>query len=234
MQVYCLPHAGAGASIFREWSRDLPSSITVCPIQLPGREQRFAERLCTHIDPLVEGLCDSLAPRLQEQPYALFGHSMGALIAFEMTRTIVRRGLAPPRHLFVAARRGPSLPSRYPAIHDWPDARFLAEVSQFSGTPPELLQDVEFAGAYLPILRADFSICETYTYEAAAALPCPITALGGTDDSTVTLDELWAWDRETTAEMQVRTFSGDHFFLHSCRARLLQVIAQTLSSRLAA
>jgi medium-chain acyl-[acyl-carrier-protein] hydrolase len=229
IRLFCFPYAGGGASLFRTWGQELPDTIEVCPVQMPGKEGRWAEPPYSRLEPLIDALCDGLKP-LMGMPYALFGYSMGALIAFEFAREWRRRGWAGPDHLFVAARRSPRRPDPRPPIYHLPDEEFIRELATYEGTSEEVLQNPDMLAFYLPILRADFELCETYGYSPDRILDSPLSAYGGSGDADVQLHDLESWSAETTSFSTVRLFDGDHFFVHSCRAALLQAIAEDLFS----
>ncbi len=227
LRLFCLPYAGAGALIFRKWSDTLPRDIEVCPIQLPGRGTRLTEPPFTKLSCLIEALAQALDPLL-DKPFAFFGHSLGALIAFELARQIRRQHGVHPVHLFVSAGRAPQIPHRAPPIHTLPDKEFLAELRRLNGTPRELLDHEELMEVMLPILRADFALYETYLYSTEPPLSCPISAFGGLQDRRVSASDLEAWRSQTSASFSLRMFPGDHFFLKE--SLLLQALPQELQS----
>ncbi|HVX40340.1 MAG TPA: thioesterase domain-containing protein [Gemmatimonadaceae bacterium] len=227
MRLFCLPHAGGGASIYRPWIARL-TAIDVQPIQLPGRETRVREPAFTRMDDLVGALADAIAPRL-DAPYAIFGYSMGALIAFELTRELRRRRARSPLHLLVAARGAPRLASRRPPIHGLDDAAFVAELLTWNGVPAEIAADRDALAFFLPLLRADMTLCERYVYREEPPLDVPITAFGGATDPDATPEELAAWAHETTAGCALRTFPGGHFFIRDERDALLAAVEQALA-----
>jgi medium-chain acyl-[acyl-carrier-protein] hydrolase len=210
VRVLCFPHAGGGASLFRSWRDAVPAGIQLCPIQLPGREHRIQEPPCTRLDVLVETLVDTVASAITGR-FALFGHSMGALIAFELACRLRHEGVPPPVALLVCGHRAPHLPDRRAATHHLPDPLFLAEIRRLSGTPDEVFANTELTQLMLDQLRADFRLCETYVYRAQSPLSCPIVALCGTEDRLVSGHELAAWRTHTTGSFEVRMVTGDHF-----------------------
>jgi medium-chain acyl-[acyl-carrier-protein] hydrolase len=223
-----IPHAGAGASVFATWPDLLPPTIEVCAVQAPGRENRLGEVPYRRVRPLVGAIADALGP-LFDAPYALFGHSLGALVSFELARELRRRGRPDPRHLFVSGRAAPHLPPRRPPIHALSDEAFRAQIRRFAGTPDEILEHEELMQILLPGLRADFELVETYRYHDERPLECPVTALGGVDDPWVTRDELEAWRVHTSAGFRIAQWPGQHFYLQSERAGVLALVADTLS-----
>lgn len=229
LRLFCFPYAGGGASLFHSWSAQLPPEIEVCPVQLPGRENRLLEQGISQIDALIQPLTIALLPYL-DKPYAFFGHSMGALISFELSRALRRfPQVSSPVRLIVSGRRAPQLPDLDPPTHALSDDDFIMELHRLKGTPKEVLQNADLLQIVLPLLRADFALCETYTYIPDTPLNCPITAIGGLEDSEVTREEVAAWNKQTTnQEFKLRFFPGDHFFLHKQQPALLRVIAQDL------
>ncbi len=223
LRLFCFPHAGAGASTFRDWAEKLSPALEVCTIQLPGREERLADEPYTELPRLVEELARVLLPLLQE-PFALFGHSLGGLIAFELARYLSsEHGIAPAR-LFVSGHRAPHLPYRLGPFCPLSDSEFVAALRALRTTPEEVLSSVELLEIMLPILRADFALAEGYVFTAQAPLECPISVLGATEDQLVSYEELAEWRQHTRQRCGVRMFPGDHSFLESVRASVLQAI----------
>jgi len=227
LRLFCFPYAGAGASIFRAWSDDLPPEIEICPIQLPGREDRLGESPLTRLSPLIQTLAPLLRPYL-DIPFALFGHSLGALISFELARELRRRNWPCPVHLFVSASRAPQIPDLDLPLHRLPEPQFTESLRRLNGTPKEVLQNPELMQLFLPALRSDLAILETYFYATEERLECPISAFGGMEDSKVSHEQLDAWRDQTHGDFTLRMFPGDHFFWHSNRKPLLQAIAQEI------
>lgn len=225
LRLFCFPYAGAGALLFRSWSHCLPADVEVCPVQLPGRGTRMLERPYTQLSPLVEALAQALAPLL-DRPFAFFGHSLGALVSFELARRIRRQYGVHPVHLFVSAGRAPQILHRGLPIHTLPDKEFLMELRRLNGTPSELLDHAELMELMLPLLRADFAVYETYQYSSEAPLNCPISAFGGLQDNKVSDSDLDAWRVQTSVSFSLRMFPGDHFFLK--QPLLLRALFQEL------
>lgn len=225
VRLFCLPYAGGGASIFHEWGR-LPAQV--CPVQLPGHEERRSDRPFADLTSLVAALTQVLTP-LFSTPYALFGHSMGALVAFELTRAVRACGFPPPLKLFISAHRAPHLPYSHTKIHTLSDLEFIEELrGRYRGLSEETLRSYELMMVFLPALRADYAMVENYTYRDGPPLACPIMALGGTKDTWAPEGHLAQWRAHTTSSFQLQMFDGDHFFLHECRESLLEAIAAAL------
>lgn len=226
-RLICLPYAGGGTAIFRDWPAALPG-IAVCPARLPGREARFVDPAFTRIEPLVDALADALAP-WTDRAYALFGHSMGAIVAFELARRMRDRGLPAPRRLFAAGRQAPHIPEPEPMCHELPDAALATELRSRYGSTTAF-EHPELVELMLPTLRADCAICETYRHVDGEPLNCPIHVFGGTDDATVSADDLDAWRAHTSGPFTSERIDGDHFFIDTNPAPLLDAIRTALDA----
>jgi medium-chain acyl-[acyl-carrier-protein] hydrolase len=210
------------------WARELAPSIDVCAVQLPGRENRLREPACMSMHGLVDGIFDALRPYL-DVPFALFGHSMGALVAFELARRLRAESAPSPVRLFVSGHRAPQLPRRHAPITHLPDAEFLAEVvARYDGVPAEVLRHADLMALLLPCLRADLALIESYACGEEGPLGCPISAYGGQDDPEATVADLAAWQSHTRAGFTLTRFSGTHFFIRSARSALLAAVAREL------
>jgi medium-chain acyl-[acyl-carrier-protein] hydrolase len=228
LRLYCLPHAGGGAAVYAAWANLLPPDVELCRIQLPGRENRLREAPFDALLPLVEVVAQVLRPQL-DLPFALFGHSMGALIAFELARQLRRDNGVTPAQLFVSGRWAPHWPSPDPALAQLPDAEFMAALrARYNNIPDVVANDPELLAIYVPLLRADVTLLDTYVYTSERALDCPIVALGGVDDARVPRASLEAWREHSTQPVVVQQFPGGHFYLQSERSALLNVLVQAL------
>lgn len=227
LRLFCFHHAGGGALSFRSWSDSLPPCIEVCPIELPGRGIRLMEPPFTRLEPLLLALVRALLPSLTK-PFVFFGHSLGALLSFELVRLLGKEYGRHPAHLIVSGHRAPQLPDPDPPLHALPEPVFLEELRRYNGTPEAVLENTELMQLLLPTLRADFSIVETYVYAPETPLDCPITAFGGLQDWKASSRELEAWREQTNAAFSLEMFPGDHFFLHSAQPLLLQRLSQLL------
>lgn len=226
LRLFCFAYAGGGASLFARWSKSLPSNVEVRAIQLPGREDRFGETPLSDLDTVVAALRDALAPHLNA-PYAFFGHSLGALLAYELVRRFAAEGLPLPRRLVVSGKRAPHWPARGISISKLPDDEFIAEISRYDGTPDALLQHTEFMNCILPRLRADATLFDDYVFRAPGEVPCPITAFGGMSDEYVSVDEVLAW-KDLTTDFESRIFEGKHFFINSHQSDVLRELSAVL------
>ncbi|MCU0532567.1 MAG: thioesterase II family protein [Hydrococcus sp. Prado102] len=227
LRLFCFPYAGGGTWSFRDWSDNLPQTIEVCSIELPGRGTQMKSPPFTQLHPLVCAIADALRLYLNK-PFAFFGHSMGGLISFEVARLLRKNYGLMPVHLFVSGRRAPQLQPTKSPIHKLPQTAFIEELKNLNGTPSEVLNNHELMELMLPILRADFAVLETYNYTSETPLSCPIAVFGGLQDSEVSYDELEAWREQTSSEFALHLFQGNHFFIHSEQKILLQLIAQNI------
>jgi len=226
--LFCFPHAGGQALTYRPWQSQLPNFVEVCPVELPGHGTRRRDSPLSSLSEIVDATGEGITSAL-DLPCAFFGHSMGAVIAFELARRLEDTRKAKLLGMFASGREAPHLLVREPLIYDLPDPEFLAEVSALNGIPDEILRNHELMELLMPTLRADFTAIETYRYRASSSLlTCPITVLGGLADS-VTREELEGWQAHTDRKVSVRMFRGDHFFLYgSAQSQVVEVLAREL------
>jgi medium-chain acyl-[acyl-carrier-protein] hydrolase len=226
-RLICFPFAGGGASVYRGWRRASEPALEVCPVQLPGREGRIREAPFRRIEPLADLLVEVLRPRLFP-PYAFFGCSMGAFVAFELAHRLAAAKLPTPRALFVAAAGPPPRRRCREPLHRLADDAFLTAVRNLDGTPDEALANAELMELVLPTLRADFELCETYESPERDPLPYPIIAFRGADDPSVTHDEVLGWEGLTRGGFRLVTLPGGHFLLESRSAELLRRVQDAM------
>ncbi len=231
MRLICLPHAGAGAAGFYRWKRLLAGTVAVCPVMLPGRERRLGEAAGTDARVLAAGL---LAPvrGLLGEPYAVFGHSMGALLGYEFARQIAEAGLPGPRWLFASGRNAPQLAPAHRGLHLLGEERFLGALRErFGSSQDEVLADPEMRALFLPILRADLQVVETYEFHDGPRLACPVAVFAGERDGSVTEPGLRGWGEVTSAGCSVERFAGDHFYcLGEGQGELLAAVVRRLGA----
>ncbi|WP_410662521.1 thioesterase II family protein [Amycolatopsis sp. lyj-84] len=208
-RLVVFPHAGGSASAYRPLSAALSPTLEVHTAQYPGRQDRMGEPVIDDLHALSEQLVDVVAAL--PKPFALFGHSMGAIVAFEVARLLEARGLVPAA-LFVSARRGPDL-HKEKMHHLADDATFLAEVSRLGGTAAMILDDPDIRALALPALRGDYKAVETYRYRPGPDVSCPIVALAGDADPVLDVPDLENWREHTTGTFETEVFKGGHFFL---------------------
>ena len=231
VRLFCFPYAGSGASVYRAWPDALPY-LDICALQPPGRETRLREPPLERIEPLVEAVVEEITPLL-DLPFAFFGYSLGAHVAFETARRLRARGGPLPARLFLAASPAPHVPRRKAPIHALPDAELREEIRKYQGTPPEVLEHEELMALLLPLLRADFGMYESYTVRDEPPLDIPFSVLGGLTDEDTSRADLDAWREHTTKSFVLRMFPGNHFFLNTERTRLLTSVLQDLGPLLA-
>lgn len=227
LKLFCFPYAGGSALIYRSWPALLPPVAEVYTVNLPGRGMRVQEQPFTRLEPLISQTAEALLPHL-DKPFVFFGHSMGALISFELAHHLRREHGLSPSLLLVSGRRAPQSEYDEPPVHDLPEPEFIQELRRLNGTPTEVLEHPELLKLVIPLLRADFSVCETYTYASRPPLDCPITAYGGLEDADVSREQLEAWREQTTSDFRLRMLPGDHFFINSSQALLLESITLEL------
>jgi surfactin synthase thioesterase subunit len=225
--LFCFPPVGGGSMFFRSLLHSGPREIAICPIQLPGREHRIMEAPFERLSPLVERLLDVVP---NDQPFAFFGHSMGALICFELARRLRKERLPGPQGLFVSASSAPQLP-RKPPRYCLPEREFVEALRALGGTADTVLNDPALLQDFLPMLRADFAVVDTYEYLHDEPLDCPIRAFGGKEDTEVPCDQLMAWRTQTRAEFTWRIFPGGHFYIQNVGEKLIADIELKLRSR---
>ncbi|BAT56834.1 putative thioesterase (plasmid) [Nostoc sp. NIES-3756] len=233
LRLFCFPYAGGSYLIFRTWPDYLPPSVEVCAIELPGRGRQMKLPPYNKLEALVDAIASNIYPYL-DKPFAFFGHSMGGLVSFELARLLRKRYGMVPAHLFISGRRAPQIPDTDSPIHNLPEPAFIEELRHLNGTPPAVLENAELMQLFLPILRSDFAVLETYTYTPEPPLECPITVFGGLQDSKVGCHEMQAWQEQTKADFNLHMFPGNHFFLHSSQSVLLEKLAKCLSQQLLA
>ncbi|MFC7898444.1 thioesterase II family protein [Streptomyces sp. NPDC057381] len=226
LKLLCFPHAGASATAFLRLSRTLPAGLDVLSVQYPGRQDRRLEEPATSLVPLAEAVAEAWAPATG-RPYAFFGHSMGAVVAYETARLLAARGLPLPRRLFLSGRGAPG-PS--PSVHDrlTTDADVLDAVRRLGGTGQAVLRDPELLELVMPVLRADYRALGSYVWREGTLLETPVTALVGDTDPVVTVQEAMEWGRHTRGDFALEVFPGGHFYLDEQLSRLASVLSAGL------
>ncbi len=229
INLFCLPFAGGSAYSYQIFNVFKPSFINLIPIELPGRGRRIRENLLTDIPPMVEDYYTQIAGRLSE-PYAIYGHSMGALLGLKLTERLSEKNHPPPLHLFLSGRAAPSVvdPERKKR-YLMPKNEFIEKIRELDGSPEEVLKDDELMNFFEPILRADFQAIETYNHYQKANLPTPIDVFIGSEEK-ITIQEAYRWQEETTANVDVKVLSGKHFFIYKQTKYLFESITERLSN----
>ena len=233
LTLYCVPHAGRGASLYFPWRAVMPDWIELRAIQLPGREGRRGEPPMTRIAAIADGLTQAMLP-LADRPYAFFGHSMGALIAFETARNLRRLGAPPPRALVLSGRRAPHIVDHDTPIHALPDDDFVAAMcARYNGIPQIILEQPDMMRMLLPVMRADIEAIETYAYRDEPPLAEPFFIYGGRDDAQMAPGHIAGWQSLTRQPRAPRLFDGGHFYLQDARDGLVAALVADLSAAVA-
>jgi len=227
MRLFCFHYGGGSASAYRDWAKDLIDYVDLIAIQLPGRESRFSEPLLDNISDIVNELSLNFHNYL-DKPYILFGHSIGALISFEFTRTLRKKAMQQPKSLIISGTKAPQVPLKRSPIHRLPTPELIQKIREYNGIPRDIIENKELMDIFLPIIRADFCISETYNYYGELPLACPIMALGGLNDDTFDSQDLLKWQEQTTALFQYELLPGDHFFIKSSYPEVINIVNKIL------
>ncbi|MFG2500687.1 thioesterase II family protein [Streptomyces sp. NPDC048441] len=231
LRLFCFPHAGGGAGFFRPWRAALGSDVEVCSVVLPGREARLRETPYRSMTEMLPPLTDAIA-EWADRPYAILGHSTGAAVGYEVARRLAAHPVGPPRALLVSGRRSPYSPPAGPPRHLLPQREFLQAVFDLGGTPPELLGQPELLELFLPALRGDFALNETYRPLPGGPLDCPVTAFTGQHDPEVTPEQMTEWRRVSTGPFGLRVFRGGHFYLDGAPGDVAAAVKEELDRAL--
>ncbi len=227
VRLLCLPHSGAGASAYRAWGADLPDWIGVCPVQPPGRETRRRETPFSEVGPLVSALARDIATTV-EGPYAVLGHSTGAICAFELCRELRRIGASQPVHLFIAGRRAPQVAERSSRLGELTLDELADVLRRHGGTPDWVVNDPAMLRMLHPLLTADFAVSEEYAYTPEPPLDLPISVFAASDDDRATTAQLAAWEQQTTGEFALHPLEGGHFALFTHASVVHRAIVEAL------
>lgn len=228
VRLVCFPHAGGSASYYTPLARALEVDVDVVALQYPARQDRLNERCIDSIDALVDAVVPELDGWL-DGPFALFGHSMGAIVAYEVARILEESWGIVPVGLFASGRRAPST-FRDERVHRGGDPSLLREVTRLAGTPSQLLDDDDVRAMMLPALRGDYKAIETYTWRPGPPLRCPIRAIHGDADPLTTRAEAAAWSSHTTGPFTLKSFSGRHFYFSSDLSALTDFLTAELAT----
>jgi medium-chain acyl-[acyl-carrier-protein] hydrolase len=227
LRLFCFHYAGGSAQTFYTWPAELPSTAEIGMVQLPGRGHRLAEPKITRLLQLSRVVAQALQ-QFTDKPFAFFGHSLGALLCFEVARSLRREHLLEPAQLFVSATQAPHRRRRDEPLSTLPKTALIEKLREFNNAPPEALQNDELMDLLLPTIHVDFELCETYEYRHETPLGCPITIYGGIEDHEVERERLAAWSEMTAGPSNIRMFPGGHFFINTSRSLFLQTFASDL------
>ncbi|MBB4716758.1 alpha/beta fold hydrolase [Streptomyces luteogriseus] len=227
LNLYCLPYAGSSARMYEPWKTRLPSSVAVTPLELPGRGARWPEHAKSELEPLLDDLAGTME-EAHHAPYAVFGHSFGGILAFELVRHLRALGFPPPRRLLVSGCPAPHLATPAETTYDLSDEEFTQRLRRLRGTPEELLENEELMELYIPILRADYTILDHYKAPPAEPLDCPVSVFYGRGDEDAGRDVTQPWSAYSGGPMTIEEIDGDHFFLRDAEDELLTKMARHL------
>lgn len=227
LRLLCFPYAGGNARMFRRWGTAMPEGVEACPVELPGRGSRRGEDLVSSMATLVKAMAEEMEPLL-DLPFAIFGYSMGGLVGFELARMLRRLYGQEPAALLVAAQNAPSVPLERPTAQSSTDEELSAALHRSGGLPEEALANARFMGMFLPVLRADYAVVDTYAYAPESPLRCPIHLYTGTEDALVSERGQAQWRRETSGGFAVHRFPGGHYFVREAEGPFLASVSRVL------
>lgn len=228
IKLFFFPYGGGSAMVYLKWREYLDHSIKLVPVELAGRGKRFNESCYGNLDQAVADAYHEVRRQLDTAKFAFFGHSMGSQIGYELAHQLQEKDGISPMHLFFSGRAAPHVQKEKKLLHTFPEAEFCDEIFKLGGTPRELFNCRNLLDIYLPVLRADYRIIETYQYsERTKQLDCAITVFNGTEDDT-TEQEMTEWQQHTVGKFTLQNFSGGHFFIHDHTKEICQIINSTL------
>jgi surfactin synthase thioesterase subunit len=228
-KLFCLPYAGGSATIYEKWKRYLHPSIELIGVDYSGRGRRFSEPLFDDFKKIVDDIFFILKDEITNSPYSIFGHSMGALVAYELAYKIQKEDLPMPIHIFLSGKGAPQFSHRDKMIHNLDNHKFKEELLKLDGTPKEVLENDALMEIFLPILKSDFKAIEEYTYfEKAAPIDCNFTILYGKDEK-MPINKISEWQVHTKNKCNFFSFSGGHFFLHDHSEDIVSLINNTIA-----
>lgn len=228
INLFCIPFAGGSKSAYHNYIDKARDILAVIPLELPGRGSRYREPLLTDVHAMVEDLLQQIRPALQ-QPYALYGHSMGALLCYLLSVRIIREEINSPLHLFLTGKGAPSIRTDGPVLHLLPRDHLVNELRKMGGTPDIVLNDSKLLDIFLPVIRADFEALENFRYKEPANLNVPITVVTGSEE-TISAERIEAWRLETCGRVDTIVLPGNHFFIFEHTSEIIRLITQTLYS----
>jgi medium-chain acyl-[acyl-carrier-protein] hydrolase len=226
-RLFCFSYAGGSATIYSQWPAIFPSWIQICPVQIPGRGGRIREKPYTQLLPLVHAIYEGIGSQL-DKPFGFFGHSLGSILGFELSRLLRANGQPLPAYLFASGSSAPTLLNYDRPTYALPEAEFIEELARLNGTPREVLEHPELMALLIPILRADFEVIQTYLYTPEPPLNCPIYVFGGLMDSEIPRENLEEWKAQTSGSFALSMLAGDHFFLNQNARNITEVICREL------
>jgi medium-chain acyl-[acyl-carrier-protein] hydrolase len=230
LSLFCFPYSGGSSSVYFPWAKEVPGFIELHAVELPGRWSRATEPVFRRMGPLVEALSEDLHPQLLTRPFAFFGHSLGALVCYELARFLQKRSMPQPVHLFASACPAPQCMHKWRYLHDLTDLELIEKLRVLGGMPSDVLGNAGLMRLLFPIIRADLEVCATYAYASGKRLQCPISVFGGRDDVTTSCEDLMAWKEHSAGDFMYRALRGGHFFLKTECHAIIGAISQDLAT----
>lgn len=231
IRIYCLSYAGGGASIYYTWNNFFSTNVEICPVQLPGREERLNESPIKDFETLIAVLLPMVAKTI-DRPYAIYGHSLGACLGYELARRLLVQYHLPPVCYFGGAHRSPCVPYYYSSVKFMSDEEMLKMVSRFNGLPPAFFESQEIIDLMVPLLRSDLLLCESYQHQPGSSLDSDMVIFWGKFDSNISHEKLSAWPKHSNRNVQMIALDGDHFFIKTHKLDVLEKIRTTLEEKL--
>lgn len=233
LRVICIPYVGGSAAVYRNWDKYSNSNVQFLSLQLPGRGSRYSEQPYTEMNSLINDLSIVMGELLLESniPYIIYGHSMGALIGFELTRMIARKGYKLPSYVVVSGAAAPDI-VKNEKKYSLPTEELKDILRYYNGTPKEILEDDELLEMFLPCIRSDLEIVEEYKFTIDNLLPCSIIAIGGENDHLVSLSEIKQWENHTQKDFHYKLYEGDHFFLKDRAKDIVRYVTENVNLQL--
>lgn len=225
--LFCIPFAGGSEVAFYKWKRLLDTKIELCCIELKGRGKRYDEGFYKNVNEAIDDIYDQIKDQIKDNQYAIYGHSMGSMLAYELYNKIQAVGDNQPIHMFFSGRQAPSVARRKENIHFLPDEQFISRVIELGGTPKEVTESKELMEFIMPILRNDFKLVELYESEAINKIQCDISVLNG-DEDDINVEEILAWKDHAATGCKIYTFKGDHFFINDKLEEVIDIINNTI------
>lgn len=229
LKLFCLPYAGGSAGIYNQWKKNLHQSIQLYPVELSGRGKRFSEGHYLTFDDALNDVCNIVSKELDGTPYIFFGHSMGSLLVYETILRLKKSNFQTPVHAFFSGKCPPHIRDKEKTLHKLPGEELIAEIKKYGGTSPAFFECQELLDIFIPVIRADYRILETWDhYSKLNVFDFNITALGGTEDTIVPINDLIEWKKYTSRQCRIYEFEGGHFFIHEKGPEIASIINETV------
>ncbi|MDQ0175270.1 thioesterase II family protein [Bacillus chungangensis] len=230
IKLFCIPYAGGSAVVYSKWKKLINPLIELKEIELPGRGYKMKEPLLDNMPEMVENIFKEMKNEIKP-PYALFGHSMGALITYELYKKLKKAGYPAPVHMFISGKKSPQVAIKDLKLYHLPEDEFIDHILKYNGTNESVFKNKELASLFIPILRADFKIVETYKFDHTDdRLDCDISVFGGTEDRTVDWDDLLQWQEVAKKKCNFYSFKGGHFFINEHTEEVVNQINRIINN----